>query len=362
MTISSGLPLVGRDVPRQDLGEEVAHRVEVARDARGLRHVPAVAVEDRGGVVEQLAHDGRPAGAPHRDVHLGGGGGQRVVDDLELDRRDAGMLASRLAHGCTLSAIRWPLLVAPAGPAVGEQHGGVGLLDHGRSLQRQRRARSGRGSTRRSRASAPPIQTLRCRAGLRSLCTGARPCPPASAAGRWPTRAATRSRPASRGWRRRSAGGGCRGSRRSARRARPRRVARLRRRHGQLEGLALVAHVGGELDAAVRGRHGIAVEPRLRLLAAGCRPCAASVGEIVGRRPRAPWSARGRAPGWSAGCRRPTACWRSPGTPRGGCRARRPPRWHAGPPRRRTRSWRSRADRAPSRTATGGWRRRGWRW
>ena len=88
--MSSGLPLVGRDVARQDLGEEIAHRVEVARDARGLRHVPAVAVEDRGGIVEQLAHDGRTAGAPHRDVHLGGGGGERVVDDLELDRRDVG--------------------------------------------------------------------------------------------------------------------------------------------------------------------------------------------------------------------------------------------------------------------------------
>ena len=35
------LPLIGRDVPRQDLGEEVAHRVEVARNAGGLRHVPA---------------------------------------------------------------------------------------------------------------------------------------------------------------------------------------------------------------------------------------------------------------------------------------------------------------------------------
>ena len=85
-----GPPLFRGDVVGEDLGEEAAHRVEVARDARRLRHVPAVAVEDGGGVVEQLAHDGRAAGAPHGDVHLGGGRGQRVVDDLELDGRDVG--------------------------------------------------------------------------------------------------------------------------------------------------------------------------------------------------------------------------------------------------------------------------------
>ena len=55
-------------------------------DTSRLRDIPAVAIKDRGGVVEQLAHDGGAAGAPDRDIHLGRGRGQRIVDDLQFDR------------------------------------------------------------------------------------------------------------------------------------------------------------------------------------------------------------------------------------------------------------------------------------
>ena len=103
-----GPPSVGRNVTSQDLGEEVAHRVEMARDARRLRNVPAVAVEDRGRVVEQFAHDGRAAGAPDGNVHFGGSGGQGVVDDLEFDRRNLDIRHIHV-HSCLL-ATRWPLL------------------------------------------------------------------------------------------------------------------------------------------------------------------------------------------------------------------------------------------------------------
>ncbi len=103
----AGLPLVGGDVLGQYLGEEERHRVQMARDARGLRHVPAIAVEHGGRVIEQLTHDGRAAGAPDGDVHLGRSGGQRIVDDLEFDRGNVGGLRGR--HHAVLSAIRWPV-------------------------------------------------------------------------------------------------------------------------------------------------------------------------------------------------------------------------------------------------------------
>src|SRR5262249_47408711 len=95
--------VVGRYEPIEHRAQKMAHGIEMARNARCLRHVPAVAVENGGRVIEQLAHDGRAAGAPYRDVHLGGGRDQRVVDDLELDRGD-------LVGGAqwSLWAIRWP--------------------------------------------------------------------------------------------------------------------------------------------------------------------------------------------------------------------------------------------------------------
>ena len=99
----------------------------------------------------------------------------------------------------------------------------------------------------------------------------------------------------------------------SCRRARQRRDCVPRRRHGQLEGLALVAHVGGELDLPV------ARPARRRRRAAPALPASRLVGhrrqrrQVRRARPRAPASAPGRAPDWSAGCRRPTACWRSRG-------------------------------------------------
>ena len=99
-------PIVRWNVPGENFGEKIAHGIEVARDARGLRNVPAVAVEYRGGVIEQLPHDCRATGAPDRDVHLRGRGRQCVVDDLELDRRDVD--TKRGLHS-RLPATRWPL-------------------------------------------------------------------------------------------------------------------------------------------------------------------------------------------------------------------------------------------------------------
>src|SRR3954465_15863125 len=81
-------PSVGRDVTRQYLGEEVAHRIKMTRDASRLRNIPAIAVEDRSRVIEQFPHDGRATCAPDGYVHFGGSSGQGVVDDLEFDRRN----------------------------------------------------------------------------------------------------------------------------------------------------------------------------------------------------------------------------------------------------------------------------------
>ncbi len=84
------LPVLQRDEAADDLQETGAHRIEMLRDARRLRDVEAVAVEDRRRVIEQLAHDGRAAGAPDGDVHLGRRGGQRVAQNLEFDRAELG--------------------------------------------------------------------------------------------------------------------------------------------------------------------------------------------------------------------------------------------------------------------------------
>src|SRR5262245_42024296 len=94
------------------------------RNAGRLRDIPAVAIKDRGGIVEQLAHDGGTAGAPNGNVHLGGGCSQRVVDDLKFDWRD-----------CPLNLHLDPprddvaTLVAMATPAFEQEHCCVCLLD-----------------------------------------------------------------------------------------------------------------------------------------------------------------------------------------------------------------------------------------
>ena len=79
-------PLIRGNVIGENLGEKTAHRVEMARNAGGLRHVPAVTVEDGGGVIEQFADDGGATGSPHRHIHFGGRGRKGVENDLELDR------------------------------------------------------------------------------------------------------------------------------------------------------------------------------------------------------------------------------------------------------------------------------------
>ncbi len=70
-----------------------SHRIEMLRNARRLRDIEAVGVEDGGGIIQHLAHDGRAAGSPDGHVHFGGDRGQRVLQDFEFD---GVQLASRL--------------------------------------------------------------------------------------------------------------------------------------------------------------------------------------------------------------------------------------------------------------------------
>ena len=127
-----GTPSVRRNVPSKDLGEKIAHGVEMDRDTGCLRDIPTIAIKDRGGVVKQLPHDGGAARAPDRDVHLGRRSGQRIVDDLEFDRWD--IERARL-HLCS-PRHEVAALVAMAIPTFEQQHGGVCLLYDGRPLDR----------------------------------------------------------------------------------------------------------------------------------------------------------------------------------------------------------------------------------
>ena len=157
---------------------KIAHGVEVARNARRLRHVPAVAVENRRRIVEQLAHDGRSARAPDRYVHLGRRGGEGVVDDLKLDRRVWGRRSSSGPRCDEMAMGR-----GAAGPAGGNEHGGVDLLDDGRARRPGIGGDVGRGATPAPRAScrqsrpgagqrrAPAVQ----RRSLGVLAAGRRP-------------------------------------------------------------------------------------------------------------------------------------------------------------------------------------------
>ena len=97
-------------------------------DTGRLRDIPAFAIEDRSGIVEQLAHDSGTAGTPDRDVHFGSGRGQGVVDDLKFDRRD---LRVRLHLSSPRDEVA--VLVAMAIPALEQQHGRICLLDDGGS-------------------------------------------------------------------------------------------------------------------------------------------------------------------------------------------------------------------------------------
>ena len=103
------VPLVGLDEVAQDRLQPGAHRVQVLRDTGRLSHVVAVGGEDGGRVVEQFADDRGAAGAPNGDIHLGGGGCERVAHDLQLDRADrswhiAGLRFGRHAVGDEVTA------------------------------------------------------------------------------------------------------------------------------------------------------------------------------------------------------------------------------------------------------------------
>ena len=329
------------------------------RDTCRLRDIPAVAIEDRGGIVEQLAHDGGAAGAPDRDVHLGGRRGQRVVDDLELDRRDR----RAALHLCS-PRDQVAALVARGSPAVGEQHGGIGLLDHRRARRRSVERRSAsRFHTGDLAPGAGHPRRVACRSALgrRPGCRiGSRPAP---ADGRWPI---TRSETISTG----AAGVGIGealamdvveiGDQRRQARSHP--GAMSRAGHGELEGLALVAHVGGERDLPVAGGTRVRRRAAHALPRSDSRPSARDGGKALGPRRRAPASARGRAPGWNAGCRRPTACWRSPGTRALDADLVRDRRCMQPAGAAEGRSSRTRAGRGPSRTATGESPPRDWHW
>ena len=89
------LPALQRQVVAQHGAQARAHRVQVLRDARRLRDIVAMRVEDRRGIIQQLAHDGGAAGAPDGDIHLGGGGGQGVAQDFQRDRVEMGAHAAR---------------------------------------------------------------------------------------------------------------------------------------------------------------------------------------------------------------------------------------------------------------------------
>ena len=360
MTTSSG-PQRGRvHVPVQQLAQEVRHAVEVARDARRLREVVALRVEHRGGVVQQLAHDGAAAGAPDRHVHLGGRGGQRVADDLDLDgseRHGVGSYASRAA------------MSAPAGaearrPAGGDEVGGEGLLDDRRPvdavLRRERVAvpdRQVAPVARPRRRGARPLRGPRARGGRRR---GA-----SSGFGRQADRLDAQGDDLDRAARLGIAEpllGASRGSARAARRARPRRRAGLVPGHQQLEGLAVVAHVGRDLDSARRA----SATPSSASRASASRRSSPSSAAISGR-----LAARGRqharprdspARCRRTGCHRRRACRARAGRPPRGCPSRPRPPSRAARRRRRRTAARSRAGRAPSRTATAAPRRRGWRW
>ena len=165
MTTSPVLPSIERDEPLDDAAQAKAHGIEMLRNARRLRDVAAVRVEDRSGVIQHFAHDGRAAGAPDGDVHFGGGGGQRVLHDLEFDR-------VQFDHGFALRfASRWPCRATNGGPAVTDQDRCIILFDDGRPQD----AFSGQ---ERCRAAAPQAHTI-CRRCRRVFCRVPRQLPKA---------------------------------------------------------------------------------------------------------------------------------------------------------------------------------------
>ncbi|GAV37022.1 hypothetical protein ROTAS13_04712 [Roseomonas sp. TAS13] len=117
------LPLCQRQVVAHHGQQPGAHRVQVLRDAGGLRDVVAVAVEDGGGIVQQFPHHGGAAGAPDRHVHLGGGGGQAVAQDLQFDRTE---------HDRHASCFR--AISVPSGPGAQRQPGAMKAVVYSSSI------------------------------------------------------------------------------------------------------------------------------------------------------------------------------------------------------------------------------------
>ena len=62
------------------------HRAEVDGDVRGLREQLPISREQRTRVIPPLFDVRGIAGAPERDAHLLGHGGEEVLEDFEADR------------------------------------------------------------------------------------------------------------------------------------------------------------------------------------------------------------------------------------------------------------------------------------
>ena len=84
----------------QQYAQRCAHGIQMLRDARRLRDIIAISVEDRCGIIQQFAHCGAAAGAPDGDIHLGRCRGKRIADDFDFDGAEA--------HGAIFFAIRAP--------------------------------------------------------------------------------------------------------------------------------------------------------------------------------------------------------------------------------------------------------------
>ncbi len=103
--------VAGRQVGHvaQHAAHRLAHRAEVHRHVRRVRHQGPRAVEHRAREVEPLLHVDRERGAAQHGAHLFGDGGEAVVEELELDRVgsvDAWQPGSRARHLCPRASIR----------------------------------------------------------------------------------------------------------------------------------------------------------------------------------------------------------------------------------------------------------------
>ena len=84
----------------QQYAQRRPHGIQMLRNARGLRDIIAIRVEDRRGIIQQFAHRGAAASAPDGDIHLGRCRCQRIADHFDFDGAEA--------HGAIFFAIRAP--------------------------------------------------------------------------------------------------------------------------------------------------------------------------------------------------------------------------------------------------------------